>query len=61
MGVRGRVARHRIAMRERGLRQFQMWVQDARTEEFKRAARWQRGGQRSGCRSPTLTEPSGAT
>ncbi|MHA7300874.1 antitoxin MazE family protein [Pseudarthrobacter raffinosi] len=41
MSVRDRVARHRIAMRERGLRQIQMWVPDARTEEFKREARRQ--------------------
>ena len=41
MSVRDRVARHRIAMRERGFRQIQMWVPDARTEEFKREARRQ--------------------
>ena len=28
-------------MRERGLRQIQMWVPDTRTEEFKREARRQ--------------------
>ena len=28
-------------MRERGFRQIQMWVPDARTEEFKREARRQ--------------------
>ncbi len=28
-------------MRERGLRQIQMWVPDIRTEEFKREARRQ--------------------
>ncbi|MFF2345142.1 antitoxin MazE-like protein [Pseudarthrobacter sp. NPDC058119] len=38
MSVRDRVARHRIAMRERGFRQIQMWVPDARTDEFKREA-----------------------
>ncbi|MDQ0826879.1 hypothetical protein QFZ60_003052 [Arthrobacter sp. B2I5] len=36
-----RLARLRIAMRERGLRQIQMWVPDTRTEEFKREARRQ--------------------
>jgi hypothetical protein len=41
MGVGDRVARHRIAMRERGFRQIQMWVPDVRTEEFKREARRQ--------------------
>ena len=41
MSVRDRVARHRIAMRERGLRQIQMWVPDVRTEDFKREARRQ--------------------
>ncbi|KRE71712.1 antitoxin MazE family protein [Arthrobacter sp. Soil762] len=41
MSVRDRVARHRIAMRERGLRQIQMWVPDTRTDEFKREARRQ--------------------
>ena len=41
MSVRDRVARHRVAMRERGFRQIQMWVPDARTEEFKREARRQ--------------------
>jgi hypothetical protein len=41
MTVRDRVARHRIAMRERGLRQIQMWVPDTRTEEFQREARRQ--------------------
>jgi hypothetical protein len=41
MSVRDRVARHRIAMRERGFRQIQMWVPDARTEEFKREAQRQ--------------------
>jgi Protein of unknown function (DUF3018) len=41
MGVRDRVARHRAAMRERGFRQIQMWVPDARTEEFRREARRQ--------------------
>ncbi|ALV40610.1 antitoxin MazE [Pseudarthrobacter sulfonivorans] len=41
MSVRDRVARHRLAMRERGFRQIQMWVPDARTEEFKREARRQ--------------------
>jgi hypothetical protein len=34
MNVRGRVARHRNAMRERGFRQIQMWVPD----EFRREA-----------------------
>lgn len=38
MGVRDRVAKHRTAMRERGFRQIQMWVPDARTDEFKREA-----------------------
>ncbi|NUT73313.1 antitoxin MazE family protein [Pseudarthrobacter sp. C4D7] len=38
MSVRDRVARHRMAMRERGFRQIQMWVPDARTDEFKREA-----------------------
>jgi hypothetical protein len=41
MSVRDRVARHRIAMRQRGFRQIQMWVPDARTEEFKREAQRQ--------------------
>ena len=41
MSVRDRVARHRVAMRERGFRQIQMWVPDTRTEEFKREARRQ--------------------
>ncbi|MGN7150395.1 antitoxin MazE-like protein [Arthrobacter sp. SAFR-179] len=41
MSVRDRVARHRVAMRERGLRQIHMWVPDTRTEEFKRDARRQ--------------------
>lgn len=41
MGVRDRVARNRAAMRERGFRQIQMWVPDARTEEFRREARRQ--------------------
>ena len=41
MSVRDRVARHRAAMRERGFRQIQMWVPDARTDEFKREARRQ--------------------
>ncbi|WP_310167712.1 antitoxin MazE-like protein [Arthrobacter sp. BE255] len=41
MSVRDRVARHRIAMRERGFRQIQMWVPDARTEEFRREAKRQ--------------------
>jgi hypothetical protein len=41
MGVKDRVARHRAAMRERGFRQIQMWVPDARTEEFRREARRQ--------------------
>ena len=41
MSVRDRVARHRVAMRERGLRQIQMWVPDTRTGEFKREARRQ--------------------
>ncbi|MBT2568777.1 antitoxin MazE family protein [Arthrobacter sp. ISL-85] len=38
MSVSDRVARHRAAMRERGFRQIQMWVPDARTDEFKREA-----------------------
>ncbi|MET3142761.1 UNVERIFIED_ORG: hypothetical protein ABIB19_003067 [Arthrobacter sp. UYEF10] len=38
MSVRDRVARHRVAMRERGFRQIQMWVPDARTDEFRREA-----------------------
>ena len=38
MSVRDRVARHRLAMRERGFRQVHMWVPDARTDEFKREA-----------------------
>jgi hypothetical protein len=41
MSIRDRIARRRIAMRERGLRQFQVQVPDARTEEFKREARRQ--------------------
>ncbi|MHA7224225.1 antitoxin MazE-like protein [Arthrobacter sp. RHLT1-20] len=41
MSARDRVARPRAAMRERGFRQIQMWVPDARTEEFKREARRQ--------------------
>ncbi|QHK21857.1 DUF3018 family protein [Pseudarthrobacter psychrotolerans] len=41
MSVKDRVARHRAAMRERGFRQIQMWVPDARTEEFQREARRQ--------------------
>ncbi|WP_050056016.1 antitoxin MazE family protein [Pseudarthrobacter siccitolerans] len=41
MSARGWAARHRLAMRERGFRQIQMWVPDARTEEFKREARRQ--------------------
>lgn len=41
MSVRDRVARHRMAMRERGFRQIQMWVPDARTDEFKREAQRQ--------------------
>jgi hypothetical protein len=41
MSVRDRVARHRLAMRERGFRQIQMWVPDARTEEFRREAQRQ--------------------
>ena len=41
MSVRDRVARHRVAMRERGTRQIQIWVPDVRTEEFKREARRQ--------------------
>lgn len=41
MSVRDRVARHRIAMKQRGFRQIQMWVPDARTEEFKREAQRQ--------------------
>lgn len=41
MSVRDRVARHRVAMRERGFRQIQMWVPDARTEEFRREAQRQ--------------------
>ena len=41
MSVRDRVARHRLAMRERGFRQIQMWVPDARTDEFKREAQRQ--------------------
>lgn len=41
MSVRDRVARHRAAMRERGFRQIQIWVPDARTEQFKREARRQ--------------------
>lgn len=38
MSVRDRVARHRVAMRERGFRQIQMWVPDARTDEFRQEA-----------------------
>ncbi|UVJ40581.1 antitoxin MazE family protein [Arthrobacter sp. CJ23] len=41
MSVKDRVARHRAAMRERGFRQIQVWVPDARTEEFRREARRQ--------------------
>ncbi|QCO97367.1 DUF3018 family protein [Arthrobacter sp. 24S4-2] len=41
MSVRDRVARHRVAMRERGFRQIQMWVPDTRTEEFRREAQRQ--------------------
>ncbi|MDV8149742.1 antitoxin MazE-like protein [Arthrobacter sp. B10-11] len=41
MSVRDRVARHRIAMRERGFRQIQMWVPDARSDEFQREAQRQ--------------------
>jgi hypothetical protein len=41
MSARNRVARHRIAMKQRGFRQIQMWVPDARTEEFKREAQRQ--------------------
>ncbi|MEV7571587.1 antitoxin MazE-like protein [Arthrobacter nitrophenolicus] len=41
MSARDRVARHRIAMKQRGFRQIQMWVPDARTEEFKREAQRQ--------------------
>ena len=41
MSARDRVARHRIAMEQRGFRQIQMWVPDARTEEFKREAQRQ--------------------
>ena len=41
MSVRDRVARHRLAMKQRGFRQIQMWVPDARTEEFKREAQRQ--------------------
>ncbi|QHK22470.1 DUF3018 family protein [Pseudarthrobacter psychrotolerans] len=41
MSVRDRVARHRVALRERELRQIQMWVPDARTEEFRREAQRQ--------------------
>ncbi|TDL33724.1 antitoxin MazE-like protein [Arthrobacter nitrophenolicus] len=40
MSARDRVAR-RIAMKQRGFRQIQMWVPDARTEEFKREAQRQ--------------------
>ena len=38
MSVRDRVARHRLAMRERGFRQVQMWVPDVRTEKFRQEA-----------------------
>ncbi|WP_457966114.1 antitoxin MazE family protein [Arthrobacter sp. D1-29] len=38
MSARDRVAQHRVAMRERGFRQVQLWVPDTRTEEFKREA-----------------------
>ncbi|MGC0238255.1 antitoxin MazE-like protein [Arthrobacter sp. SD76] len=41
MSARDRVARHRIGMKQRGFRQIQMWVPDARTEEFKREAQRQ--------------------
>jgi hypothetical protein len=41
MSVRDRVARHLIAMRERGFRQIQMWVPDVRTEKFKSEAQRQ--------------------
>jgi hypothetical protein len=41
MSVRDRVARHRIAMRERGFRQIQMWVPDVRTDKFRDEARRQ--------------------
>ena len=41
MSARDRVVRHRIAMKQRGFRQIQMWVPDARTEEFKREAQRQ--------------------
>ena len=41
MSARDRVARHRIAMKQQGFRQIQMWVPDARTEEFKREAQRQ--------------------
>jgi hypothetical protein len=41
MSARDRVARHRIAMKQRGFRQIQMRVPDARTEEFKREAQRQ--------------------
>ena len=38
MSVRDRGARHRLAMRERGFRQIQMWVPDIRTEKFRHEA-----------------------
>ena len=41
MSVRDRVARHRLAMRERGFRQVQMWVPDVRTEKFRKEAQRQ--------------------
>ncbi|MEW9872570.1 antitoxin MazE-like protein [Arthrobacter sp. HS15c] len=43
MSVRDRVACHRLAMRERGFRQIQMWVLDARRNSgVKRAGKlWQ--------------------
>lgn len=41
VSVRDRVARHRMAMRERGFRRIQMWLPDARTDEFKREAQRQ--------------------
>lgn len=41
MSVKDRVARHRIAMRERGFRQIQMWVPDVRTEKFRHEAQRQ--------------------
>jgi hypothetical protein len=41
MSVRDRVARHRVAMRERGFRQIQMWVPDVRTDKFRQEAQRQ--------------------